>query len=60
MEVEGRRLVVGGYRSSIVGETVFPNAFSPFAVKRCSIIGHTLAFVSRVVVNVKIGSGGGA
>lgn len=39
---------------------MFPNAFSPFAVKRCSMIRHTLAFVSRVIVKVNVGRGGGA
>lgn len=43
-----------------VEETVFPNAFSPFAVKRCSVIAHTLAFVSRMAVKVNVGRGGGA
>lgn len=39
---------------------MFPKAFSPFAVNRCSIIGETLAFVSRIIVNVNVGRGGGA
>lgn len=43
-----------------VEETVFPKAFSPFAVKRCSMIRHALAFVSRIIVNVNVGRGGGA
>lgn len=65
MGAKRKRRSASGCRLSVtdypLGEvTLFPKAFSPFAVKRRSLMDQKLRLISRVVVSVNVGSAGQA